>query len=360
MAVRADQPRNGVRQGRSLPRGHRGPTYLLVRLGLAVVAGLVALVVLPGLAGAASNGSWSVFPTTAAGQQPRPYFQPLLAPGSNYPDSVTIVNQTTSPITFKLYAADAFNAASGAFALNPPTAPQHGVGSWVHLSVSQVTVPGRSEALVPFTINPPADATPGFHVGGIVAEQTTGTITKAGAIHFNVVQAVGTRVYARIIGPLHPSLAVTGVSVQTQTSVGTQFGGGARTEVRYTITNTGNVPLTPTVAVSVSPLLGSGPKPVTKKLLQLLPANRVTVTVPFGSVVPFGSLGAHVRVTAPGVVATGNGSSVVVPWGIVGIVVLVVAGLVFWRRRRRQRAQPDGEAEPEAPPREPASSASHS
>ncbi|MGC8464098.1 MAG: WxL protein peptidoglycan domain-containing protein [Acidimicrobiales bacterium] len=356
--MRADQPRNGVRPARSLPR-RRPAAYVLARLVLVVAAAVAALVSLPGLAGAASNGSWSVFPTTAAGQQPRPYFQPLMAPGSNYPDSVTIVNQTTSPITFKLYAADAFNAAGGAFALNPPTAPQHGVGSWVHLSVSQVTVPGRSEALVPFTINPPADATPGFHVGGIVAEQTTGTITKAGAIHFNVVQAVGTRVYARIIGPLHPSLTITGVSVLTQTSAGTQFGGGTKAKVRYTIANTGNVPLAPTATVSLSPLLGGGPKPLTKKLLQILPANQVTITVPFGSVVPFGSLGAHVRVTAPGAVAAGSGSAVVVPWGIVGIVVLVIAGLVVWRRRRRHQAGPDKADEPETTPREPASSTSN-
>jgi hypothetical protein len=334
-----------------------GVTSLFAKLGALLVTALVVLVATSVPASAASNGSWSVYPTTSAGQQPRPYFQPLMAPGSRYPDSVTVVNQTPSPITFNLYAADAFNAPGGAFALKRPTDRQYGVGSWVHLSTSHVTVPGRSEALVPFTIDPPPDATPGYHVGGIVAEQTQGTVSKHGAVRFNVLEAVGTRVYARIIGPLHPSLAITGVSVLTQGSGGGELGGSVKAEVRYTVTNTGNEPLTPTATVSLSPLLGSGPHPVTKKLPQVLPANIVTLTVPFGAVVPFGSLGANVRVSAPGAAATGDGSTVVVPWGLVAIVVLLAAGLVAWRRRRRRPARPAPATDPDPAPREPASSA---
>lgn len=286
--------------------------------------------------GAASNGRWSVYPTTPDGQPDRSYFQPVMAAGSSYPDSVTVVNQTSNPLTFDLYAADAFNASGGGgFSLRRPTDPERGVGAWLHLQTDKVAVPAESGVVVPFTIDAPANAIPGYHVGGIVAEAAPSTVTRHGSIGVSLVQAVGTRVYARIIGPLHPSLSVGGVGFRVNHSVASQFGGPVDGSLQFTVKNTGNVPLSPKEIASASPLIGSGTVLLNRTEPQILPGNTVTLGAPFRSVVPFGQLSAHVRVVTSLGIRAADASQTVIPWGLILIVVVMAVGLVGWRWRRR-------------------------
>ena len=142
-------------------------------------------------ASAASNGLWSVFPTTLPGQAPREFFNPVLQAGKTYADAVTVANYTAAPLTFNLYAADAFNTSDGGLSLRRRTDVQTDMGKWISLPYHMLAVPARSALIVPFAIVPPRDASPGDHVGGIVAEQTQGTQSHAGSVPITVVQAVG-------------------------------------------------------------------------------------------------------------------------------------------------------------------------
>ena len=246
----------------------------LVLFGLSAVASLSLLSIGAGSpdAGAAGNGLYSVFPATISGNSPRVYFNYLVNPGSVISDAVTVTNQTTSPIAFKLYPADAINGQGGGYSLNPPQAPLKSVGGWVKLSSIEFTLPGHSLANVPFSLDVPNGLTPGDYAGGIVLSTVNPSVEKRGNLTFNVFQSVGTRIYVRIRGPLHPALSITQLAVSTSGFAG-YVGGPVSSTVTYTLTNTGNQLLNPTAKLSLSPLLGSAATVPPRHLLVASPTQ---------------------------------------------------------------------------------------
>jgi Bacterial protein of unknown function (DUF916) len=337
----------GRRHGRSGSAHHRD-----ARVGL-LIAPLVALLVTVGglltfaaPATAAGNGQFSIEPTSHPGTNPayaRPFFNPQLQPGETATDSVTVVNQTTAPLTLRIYAADALTTRDGGFSIRPNYWPKTNMGVWIHLPVAVVTIPARSGDLIPFSYKVPANVTPGDYSGGIVAEETQGTLTKHGAVRIDELQAVGTAVFGRVAGQLHPRFAVTAVGLNVKSSIASQFGGPVDATVTYSVTNTGNENANPKVKISLSPLFGGGPSHVVQ-LPQVLPGSTVTFTKTFNGVVPYGDLGATVTATAVGVQATGTASAIVIPWALVIIVILLIALLYVRvvRKRRRRRVTPEG------------------
>ena len=144
----------------------------IVRLIVLLLAAAGFIVSMPGAAQAGDNGSWAVTPTPpdVATPTPRDYFVLEGTPGSVIKDQVRITNFTDKPITFQLYGADAYNTAQGGFfALQGLDEPQVDVGAWVTLPVTKLTVAPRTQADAPVRIRIPENATPGDHVGGIVA-----------------------------------------------------------------------------------------------------------------------------------------------------------------------------------------------
>ena len=106
--------------------------------------------------------------------------------------------------------------------LRPRTAVQQDIGAWIHLPYSTLSVPPHGATEVPFTIDPPQQAAPGDHVGGIVAENIQGTTSKSGSVPVTVIQAVGVRVYGRVVGPLHPGLTLPQLSLLVRRVVATE------------------------------------------------------------------------------------------------------------------------------------------
>lgn len=333
------------------------PGYARALAVLAVIAVLGSTIAWlnPGRASAADNGQWSIFPTSSPGQlHARPYFQPLLSPGVPVQDSVTITNKTNAPLNFNVYASDAYNTRDGGFALRLRADPKRDIGAWIHLPVDNITVPPMTAANIPFLIQPPVDATPGDHPGGIIAESTAPNVANNGNVQINQIEAVGVRFYARVRGPLYPALQVTGLSISTSSGVGGLLGGRVNTRIRYTVVNTGNVRLDPTAVLRISPLLGSAAHK-SRKLPELLPRGSATVQEQFSGIEPALVLQASVSVSATGAVAAASATDLVIPWLLVAIVVIAAGGTYFWYRRRRRRAPPGEtgtEPEPKPAPRE--------
>jgi hypothetical protein len=311
-----------------------------------------------GPASAANNGVFSVQPTAPPGTPPtqiRAYFSPQLAPGVQAADSVTVVNLTSKPMVLKLFAADAYTTRVGGFGIRPDYAPKLQMGEWIHLPVSSVAVPAEEGVLIPFSYNPPANASPGDHAGGIVAEETQGATSKHGSVAITVLQAVGARVYGRVAGPLHPDLSVVSTSITTTSSIAGEFGGPVDAKVTYSVENTGNENASPKVKVSLSPLFGSGPKSRTVQLPQVLPGSTVAFSETFKNVLPLGDLSASVTASALGVSTNGSTSTAVIPWGLVAVVIVLIGliWLYYWRKRRLRRLAAVG-----PPPAQPAKAAS--
>jgi hypothetical protein len=320
-----------------IPRRTR-PLWALAALPLALMLGLGIPTADP--AGAASNGSWSVYPTTPTGGTPRVVFSPKLVPGKTADDSVTVSNLSAAPLSFELFAADAFNTPGGGLSLRRKVDPVEGIGAWIRLAHSAVIVPAHASAAIPFVIVVPTNATPGDHVGGIVAEETTGTPSSQGSVPVNVVQAVGVRVYGRVSGPLVTHLGVAKPHVAVNDTTGALFGSSTNAVVTVKVENRGNVVLTPVAHLKVTSTFGA----TTTRTFStgpLLPGESVArrFTVPVRTT---GRLQAQLSAAGSGARATVSSSQFNLPWGLIVLVLVMLVGLVLTlvlRRRRRGRAE---------------------
>ncbi|MFI5545580.1 WxL protein peptidoglycan domain-containing protein [Streptomyces sp. NPDC051815] len=322
---------------------HASPSPLL--LGLL----LLGAVLLPaGRAAAADNGTWGVFPTPAAGaaMTDRAYFFHQGAAGTTLRDSVTVLNSSDRELTFRVFATDAVNTpAGGAFALLPVEAKPKDVGAWIALEAgpdATVTVPAKGRKDLPFTVTVPADATPGDHVGGIVALGTTVEgVQREGKVQVGVKRSVGARVYFRVPGPVTAGLSVEDVRVSRSAPL-LPWVGDARATVSYTLVNRGNVVVEPKVAVSAEGLFGRRvlDRPDRDLRLSLLPGQRIELTEPWPDAPQSDRVTVRVRAGAaahPDLVSVAGTDFVAVPWPAVGLLLVLAgagAGWVVLRRRR--------------------------
>ncbi len=100
----------------------------------------------------------------------RSYFVAVARPGKTFTNSVRVRNLGKETGTALLYAVDATTGRTSGAVYLDRTRPRRGVGAWVTLGVRSVTLgPGESR-VVPITVRVPANARPGDHLGGIVAE----------------------------------------------------------------------------------------------------------------------------------------------------------------------------------------------
>ncbi|MGW1191210.1 COG1470 family protein [Streptomyces sp. NPDC002559] len=298
------------------------------RLALAVL--LCALAVPPAAAAAprapspAKDASWTARPagSGSGGKGGRPYFYLEGAPGSVLQDRLSVTNPGRSPITVRLRGTDGPGAGT---APRPGTegAPGTGPGAWLRAAATEVTVPARTRADVPFTVTVPAGAVPGDRSGAIVV--------RGGA------RSVEVDLRLRIGGPAVSALTVEDVTVSGRT-------------IRYTLVNRGNTVLAPEVAVRADGLFGTLLRREARALpVRLLPGQRLGLTEPWWDTPALDSTTVRLRVTAAGDAhGEATAHAVFVPWapltgGAVFLLAAVATGAYAYRRRRpRGRPVDDG------------------
>ncbi|TXS08221.1 DUF916 domain-containing protein [Streptomyces sp. ms191] len=296
-------------------------------------------------AGGAGAGSsaWSVRP---AGTADRTAFVMDSAPGAIVRDAVRVSNLSDAPLSFQVYGSDAYNTPrDGALAYRQAGEAQTGLGGWLALGTNALVIPPGRAADIPFTLSVPADAPPGSHVGGIVAlnnavEQAGG----ASGVDVGIQRAIAVRIQLTVEGPLTPGVAVRSVRVRHRPA-GTPFG-GARAILTYTVVNTGNAALRPTVSPRVSGLFGLRQSAFADRTLPLLlPGQSADLTVDWPQAPGTDYLTASVRVTAPGLPATSAQSGrVVVSWptlgAVAGLLAVLAVALGRFRGKRSRGAIP--------------------
>ncbi|MFD9390626.1 WxL protein peptidoglycan domain-containing protein [Streptomyces sp. NPDC060000] len=301
---------------------------------------LLLFLTLAAPAHAADNGSWSVYPVSSA-VAARPYFYVSADPGQTIEDKVVVANKTDEPLTFRLYAADAYNTArDGGFAVKSLGEKMRGVGAWAELPKDRVTVPGGRTVTVPFTVRVPEGAEPGDHPGAIVALDER--VPKGeGGVALGIQRAVGARVYLQVGGPTLPALAVENVQVSHHQPLIPGLGGSTAT-ISYTLHNTGNVTLAPKVRLTASGLFGRTllTRDLTKIPSQLLPGQRVRLTERWTDAPQLDWTDVKLTASAKDTSESAKASFVAVPWLVVGLLTAGIATgvwLVIRRRRARLR-----------------------
>ena len=300
-------------------------------------------------ASASNRVTYGIGPASATGADGRPNFSFGVTPGATIFDHVALVNYSAVPLTLQLYARDATETTGGGFGLLSATATSHGVGAWISGPagagtevVPPRTATGPGQVVVPFTLKVPGDATPGDHVGGIIATlQTVGTNASGQKIILD--QRVGTRVFVRVSGQIAPDVTVTSVA-GTYSGTVNPFGRGSVT-VRYLVSNTGNVDVAlNSQSVSVSGLLADTRSVRVGAIPLLLPGSSVTESVVLPGVWPLVLL--HATVTVHPLLLNGTTAELLpsvsaktsvwaLPWALIVLIVILVT-IAFYLRRRRK------------------------
>jgi hypothetical protein len=294
--------------------------------------------------------TFGIAPANAKGPDGRGYFSFGATPGARISDRLAVTNYSGQTLSLTLHASDAANTAEGDFALLPPNSPAPVFGDWVGLPAGRVnlTIGPRATIVVPFQISVPSSADPGDHIGGILATLTSAVIGNSGQ-RLKLLESVGTRIFVRVSGPLHPGLTVAGLRIRYRGALN-PIGKGTVSLI-YTVKNTGNVGLGGRQTVWVSGLFGSKTYAKSVPDVQLLlPGYSITRTVSLPRVFPELSMKAHVLISPlviPGSILPPSGpyrqdlSFWAIPWILLAIVAGILAGLaaLILRRRRRRRNQ---------------------
>jgi hypothetical protein len=209
--------------------------------------------------------TFGIAPASSGVADQRAYLTYGVTPGAVVFDAVALVNQSDQPLDLLVYAADGVNAEGGGLDVRPRAEASTDIGSWVTVAGEQepvrVSVPpqdaeaGRGEVVLPFEVAVPANATPGDHVGGVVASLVArGENPEAQNIELE--QRVAVRLYFRVDGPLSPALDVDVLDVSYVP--GTRLWEPGRVDLTYRVTNSGNTRLGVDSTVSVRGPFGLG------------------------------------------------------------------------------------------------------
>lgn len=287
----------------------------------------------------ADAGSFAVQPSGPNGPGGRDYFVYTLKVGEVYQDTVSISNVGTNTATFSIYATDAQNTSDGSFSLLREEASPEDVGTWVELGATQWTVEPGMRVDIPFTVTVPADVAPGDHVGAILAQKIDDPDDPNDGIGFDVRVRVGARLYVRVDGPVNPSLAIDEFAV-SYSAPGTPFS-GADARVTYTVTNTGDIRLSPVAALAISGAFGLGETAAPdRQLPELLPGSSIQISEVLRDVKPYLRITADLNIQSAGAVAAASSS--ITQWAVPVLAVIGFAAIGFafiaWRVAKRRRA----------------------
>ncbi|WP_223215229.1 hypothetical protein [Microbacterium trichothecenolyticum] len=314
-----------------------------------VVAAIVALILLapvlaPSSAFAEEKVGISARPADAAGiPDARTSFRYAADPGQRIDDHFLVTNTGTAAQAFTVVGTDAFNDDEGEFALLATAEDPVAIGSWVKFEnganrIEFTLAPGESRVL-PFSLQLPADATPGDHVGGLVASVVT-----PGA-EINLDRRVASRVYARVSGDMQPRLTVSSIDAAHGGNWWNPFAGTVT--VRYTVSNTGNIALAGNSTGSVRTWFGIPLATASGGTInELLPGNSSTYELSISGIGQLGYLLAEVKLSPfvdsedaaaqmPAPPTSRDTVLIALPWLLV-IALVLVAGFMLFRRWRRK------------------------
>lgn len=307
----------------------------------------------PGGTNGSSRGTvtWTVEPGTAEGPDGRISLRHALDPGASVDEHVVVTNFSDRPATFHVYAADGTVSADGDFDVRPSEDAPRDSGAWVTLRAPEgaepvdgggfrVTLPAGEVVVVPLTVAVPADARPGDHPAGVVAE----LVDDDAAVR--VAARVGVRLHLRVRGDIRAVVAPRDVEVRWEPSWNPFAPGTAH--VRYVLRNEGDVRLGARSDVTLAGPGGAGENTATSQVREVLPEGSATVetTVRLWPLVrASGRVEAVPLVVGDDVVDVALEPSTVpvavwaVPWAQLVLLVLVVVGPVLVVRRRRRSAR---------------------
>ena len=290
----------------------------------------------------------------------RAYLEFTAPPGAVLYEHVAILNQDDAPITLNVYSADVLPGDGGGLAVQERAEANLDAGGWIGVDGSGlVEVPAQTAetgvgfTIVPIAISIPANATPGDHVGAVVASVNAVSSGEGNTPGIDLEQRVAARIYIRVQGELKPALEITDITADWRAA---SILGNGSVAVTYTLRNTGNVRMGVEPAVTIAGPFDLLPRTAAgDPVPDLLPGGEVTVTTTVDGV--WAMLRHTVTIDATTVAPlagpdpelgtiTATTTVWLIPWLAIAVLLLLIAlGVIAVRRRRRRRQRAK-----EAPP----------
>ena len=213
-------------------------------LGSALLVLLMGIAALP--ASASVQGAepqekvaFGIRPVTANPLVPESftYFLHTIDPGSALVDEAKVINDGTAPIQLDLYVADARTAINGGTSFANTSVTSSEAASWVTVDANRVSLQPGEQQIVEFTIDVPAETSPGQYIAGLVVQPNADEVkaadgegTEFGA---KVVHRVGIAVVIEVPGPAVVDLSFSDLKIRDVDDEGTTLS--------YAVVNTGSV-----------------------------------------------------------------------------------------------------------------------
>ncbi|MBW3588750.1 MAG: DUF916 domain-containing protein [Actinobacteria bacterium] len=230
-----------------------------------------------------------------------------IAPGEVGTGRARLVNPSDSPLNIKLYIRDV--AYTDDAAPEIVDGEQTDVGAWASFNEQEITLAGREQRIVEFSITPPQGAEPGDHIGAVVAESEP----SGGSIR--VVRRTAVRIFVTIPGDARRSFEISSVRSDLDSFL---FPDNVTAEVR--LENTGRIRLRP--SLSIGSEQASGSEVLLSRTSELYSAE---LNIPWYG----GLIRMPVVATADqGLTRRVNHSKFVIPWGLI-ILLATAAGAIF-------------------------------
>lgn len=150
--------------------------------------------------------------------------------GKSAQDAVTVVNSTDKTQTVELYVVDAAISNTGAFTCKQRVEAASGVGSWIALSSTEVSVPAQSKKNVDFSLNVPESSDVGEHNGCIIIQPKNDDGEVVGNVRIRTRSAI--RVAVTIPGDLRKNVTIDEYTIDVS---------GESQKYYLKLKNTGNV-----------------------------------------------------------------------------------------------------------------------
>lgn len=295
--------------------------------------------------------TWALAPADAEGPDGRVSLRHTIDAGGEVSDAVAVTNYGDRAATFAVYASDGTVTDGNFDVLASDEAPVAG-GAWITVDPVEgstprdgggivLEVPPGTTLVVPVRIAVPANATPGDHPAGVVAE-----LVRADGDGVRLTSRVGVRVHLRVAGEVVAALAPEVADV-TYTPSWNPFAGGTVT-VHLSVANAGNVRLGAETVATVSGPWGAAAAEAGTAAREVLPgeAADAVVEIPvaplfvaWGDVVTTPQVVGEDAVDAAIEVGTASFTVWTVPWAQLALLAAVAGAFLLVRALQRRSAR---------------------
>lgn len=169
-----------------------------------------------------------------------------LEAGETANDTVLVSNNSSEEQAIELYATDGMATGTGAFSCRQQAEEKQGVGGWIRLSETSVTLEAGEQKEVPFTIRIPGQVDVGEQNGCIVFQAKEQEADESGSMQLRFRSAV--RVAIVVPGDIHKELTIDSFHAVRE---------GGKYNYKTVVSNAGNVSTDANIKVTLQNLFGN-------------------------------------------------------------------------------------------------------